>query len=266
MFAPSAIQQLYNAVHKGIPSSKLGGIVGDERHVANGGYHISRALLIAHGQRGDYSIQQSRDKTGDPNAASALDITLSAADMKTVTNRLLAAKNDSRMKPIREFFGCNDGVRIVGWDWSTNHSTTSSDLSHRWHVHLSVHRDSTADAKALAKVADVILGVKPTVIDKVKTAVKPKPKLRQKWPSWVPSGSYFGPRSGPANSLGGASPREVAALKLVQIRWNEVLGIHLKVDGIWGPAMDAAWRTYSKRLLKPHRGVDHAVWNKLFTY
>lgn len=161
-YAPHAIEDLFTAVKQHIPSAQLGGIVGDLRHIEDGGYHISRDDLLAHGQSGDYSIQERLDKEGDGGAASALDVTLGAGDLQhTVSQRLLDAKDDPRMKPIREFYGSVDGVHTIGWDWSRGETAYTDDMSHLWHIHLSVHRKWANDAQILLPVADVLAGIKP---------------------------------------------------------------------------------------------------------
>lgn len=159
--APTAIWSLYDAINKLIPSSQMGGIVGDLAHIENGGYHISREDLLANGMGGDYSIQLAKDKLGPAQDASALDVTLGYASplQKLCSKRLLAAKHDPRMAPIREFFGTTNGKTIIGWDWSYGGPTTSLDMSHLFHIHISIYREYSNDFEILAPVADVFAGV-----------------------------------------------------------------------------------------------------------
>jgi hypothetical protein len=146
-YAPAAIQALFDTVKSRMPSAQLGGIYANKP-----GYHNARNQLPP----SDYSVQTAPDKHGDPAAASALDITWgSANDQRTSSQRLLNAKNDSRMSCIREFFGSTDGVTVCGWDYYGGYPVTSDD-SHLWHIHLSVLREYANDQAALAKVADVI--------------------------------------------------------------------------------------------------------------
>lgn len=153
-YAPKALYDLFDLIHAKIPSAQMGGIRGDVAHTY--GYHRARNVLPA----SDYSVCQSKlDREGDGWACAALDVTLGSGDvMHTVSRRLLAAKNDPRMKPVREFFGSIDGRNVIGWDWLRNTSTTSSDMSHLWHIHLSIHRKYADDLDALRGVAEVMAG------------------------------------------------------------------------------------------------------------
>jgi hypothetical protein len=74
-------------------------------------------------------VQLSQDKKGDGEAACALDISWSkASDQYTVSQRLLNAKNDTRMKKaVREFYGSTDGVEVIGWDYQGQYAVTSDD-------------------------------------------------------------------------------------------------------------------------------------------
>jgi hypothetical protein len=149
-YSPSAIQKLYDTVKARMPSAQMGGIYANKP-----GYHNARNQLPG----SDYSVQKPPDKEGDGNAASALDITWGRVeDQKLSSQRLLNAKNDSRMNCIREFFGSTNGTTVCGWDYYGGYAVTS-DSSHLWHIHLSVLRKYANDAAALQKVADVITGV-----------------------------------------------------------------------------------------------------------
>ena len=153
-YAPQAIKDLFAAVQRAVPAAVLSGIVGDASHVY--GYHRCRDVLPA----SDYSVAETpRDRAGDGEAASALDISLPSNLMPVVTGRLMAAckNNDPRVANLREFFGTLDGSTVTGWDRLAG-GYTSSDDSHLWHVHLSFFRDSATDAAALAPIASVIAG------------------------------------------------------------------------------------------------------------
>jgi hypothetical protein len=106
----------------------------------------------------DYSVQLAEDKQGDGEAACALDLSWSAASWQyTVSQRLLAAKHDSRMHAAREFYGSTDGATVCGWDYYGGYAVTS-DSSHLWHIHLSILRKYANDASALDGIAQVITG------------------------------------------------------------------------------------------------------------
>ena len=153
--APQAIWDCWDAIHAGIPSAQLSGIVGDPAHTY--GYHLSRQDCSS----GDYSVQLSRDLQGPSNYAAALDVNLDPGLMKTVTNRLLkAAKNrDPRMNAVRSFCGTTNGTVTHSYDCSNGHEGYGEwDDSHLWHTHISFYRDSTTNSAALRQVADVYVG------------------------------------------------------------------------------------------------------------
>jgi hypothetical protein len=150
--APAGITSLFNQIHAAIPAAINGGIVGDQAH--DYGYHRGRNYVSAD----DYSVQLPEDRQGDGEAACGLDLSWSDAQWQyTVSQRLLDAAHDSRMHPVREFYGSVDGVHVVGWDYTEGHSATSDD-SHLWHVHLSILRQYSNDTAALSGVAAVITG------------------------------------------------------------------------------------------------------------
>jgi hypothetical protein len=151
-YAPVAIQGLFNSIHAAIPQALMGGILGDAAHTY--GYHRGRNYVPS----SDYSVQLAEDRAGDGEAASALDLSWSDASWQyTVSQRLLAAKNDSRMSACREFYGSTDGRTVCGWDYYGGYAVTSDD-SHLWHIHLSILRKHATDAAALDGIAQVITG------------------------------------------------------------------------------------------------------------
>jgi hypothetical protein len=161
-YAPASLYKLFQEIQKAAPASwkvQLSGIIGDRSHTY--GYHRGRNYV----SKSDYSAVLSYDKGGDGNAACALDISLSAAGMRIVTQRLINAAEsptDGRPGALREFYGTVNGTTVVGrihdgpdakWRFS------SSDDSHLWHVHLSFFRSMVNDADKLAMVRDIILGI-----------------------------------------------------------------------------------------------------------
>jgi hypothetical protein len=150
-YAPAAIRACYDAVKRAVPGAQLSGIYANKAS-----YHNSRA---ANQQRwpGNYSIQRADDKLGDPDAASALDITLGPADMKKLTQRLLDATNrrDQRIMVLRSWFGTVNGSTVIGRDVRDNRAVTS-DASHLWHIHLSGYRRYANDHAAWAGVAAIL--------------------------------------------------------------------------------------------------------------
>lgn len=165
--APHALYGMYAIMKPHLPSMRIGGVVGDVNH--GSGYHISREDNIRRGHRGDYSIQAPADKRGPSNAAAAIDITLSASMMVTVSKRLKAAfdRDDDRIDVCREFIGTVDNRNVCGWNrYRTGrrtgwYSSGYSDSSHLWHVHISFFRAYVNDTNAVRGVAEVVCGLKP---------------------------------------------------------------------------------------------------------
>lgn len=159
-YSPDAIRGVFDQLAKLAPELKLklGGILGDAQHYAEGGYHVPRASI-----RGwDYSVNvMADDQLGDAHAASALDITpANEHGQALLTSRLLAATaaRDPRLKPVREFFGSINGTSVVGRDVHTLRPVTA-DSSHTWHVHISILRRYNNDADALSGLAPLLAGV-----------------------------------------------------------------------------------------------------------
>lgn len=151
-YAPDAIRQLFGAIQAGIPTAINSGIVGDSAHTY--GYHRGRDFVSP----GDYSAQYAQDLAGDGQAACGLDLTWADGGSQfAVSQRLLDAAGDPRMAVVREFYGSVDGAHVIGWDYTGGYPVTSDD-SHLWHIHLSIHRQFANDWAALAPVADVIVG------------------------------------------------------------------------------------------------------------
>lgn len=132
----------------------MSGIVGDSAHTY--GYHRARSKLPA----SDYSVKLAADRSGDASAASAIDISLSPSMMRIVTKRFMDVakdKTDPRRKYFREFFGTLDGRTVTGWDTASD-SATTSDSSHLWHVHVSVHRKYATSRMAAEALLTIFTG------------------------------------------------------------------------------------------------------------
>ncbi|MBG6140692.1 peptidoglycan-binding domain-containing protein [Longispora fulva] len=154
--ATTTMQKFARDWESAIESAEFSGIVGDRAHARSGGYHISRE-----DQPGsNYSVQLPEDKLGDSRWASAVDMSMNAADMALVTGRLLASAkdpNDSRLDFTREFYGTTNGHDVTGWDTYYNRPS-SSDSSHLWHVHVSFLRKHADNPAAMSAVLSVITG------------------------------------------------------------------------------------------------------------
>ncbi|MDG4799060.1 hypothetical protein [Micromonospora sp. WMMD980] len=120
------------------------GIVGDPAH--RGGYHCGSDRVIS----GDYSVvESSRDRSGLAQWACALDVgAFSVAtagrryDLPHFSAWLVSecAKGTDDTRDIREVIYSLDGRTVVRWDRLGRRR--SGDDSHRWHTHISYHRDA----------------------------------------------------------------------------------------------------------------------------
>ncbi len=153
-YAPQAILWLASQAVAQIPSAKFSGVVGDKSHTF--GYHRGRNYLPAD----DYSRELAEDKAGDGEAASALDLSYSAPQMKVITARLIKSADDPddlRLNFVREFYGTVDGVSVVGRDTYYGNFAASDD-SHLWHVHISFLRKYANSLDAMRAVLSVLIG------------------------------------------------------------------------------------------------------------
>lgn len=142
------------------PKVQLGGILARKP-----GYHNSRDHLPSD----DYSVAQfAVDREGPANEASAIDLTFpdaqsgNYATISKYSKRLEAAGRagdaDARTRYIREFFGNTDSDSTVeGWDFSKNRAS-SSDSSHLWHIHISIHRKYINDVFAMKAILSILKG------------------------------------------------------------------------------------------------------------
>lgn len=159
-YAPQAIYAMYEIVRPHISSMEESGIVGNSAHTY--GYHCARNDLLRDGHYDDYSISTDpRDKLGDGTAASAIDMKLSPSDMITVSKRLisLSQAHDPRLVALREFFGTVDGRNTTGYSPYRNSYESTGDMSHLWHIHLSIVREFSNDFAACAGIAQALAGV-----------------------------------------------------------------------------------------------------------
>lgn len=149
---------LWPGMHKLEPKSKLGGIVARKP-----GYHNSRDHLPS----SDYSVREfSQDRYGPVNLGSAIDWTFPDAQaghygtINKYSNRLMSAgkSRDPRTVYMREFFGNTDSDHEVeGWDYS-KHVPSSSDSSHLWHLHISIHREYINNTVAMQAILSILSG------------------------------------------------------------------------------------------------------------
>lgn len=159
-YSPDAMMACWDTIHAAIPSAQLSGIYANKA-----GYHNCRNQLPS----SDYSVQQPYDQKGDGWAAAALDVTLSDADMRKLTQRLIdetkANGDTGRLRGAREFFG-TVGNGVTGMDVPGRYWVTS-DPSHEWHIHISGKRQYANDRAAWQDIAAVLLGGDTTGDDDV---------------------------------------------------------------------------------------------------
>ncbi|WP_369335632.1 peptidoglycan-binding protein (plasmid) [Micromonospora sp. NBC_01405] len=224
------------------PKSKLGGILARKR-----GYHNSRDHLPAD----DYSVQFYIDREGPADQGSAIDWTFPDAqdgDFRTIAHfsRLLldaGRRGDSRAYPMREFFGNVDSDREVeGWDYARDKAATS-DSSHLWHIHISIHRKYINDPVAMRCILGILADdpddVPPTapVVDWRKDVIAKMQTLKKG-----------------AKGIG---------VKRLQALLN-VMGGGLREDGEFGALTDHAVRNCQRRQGIAVDGVaGRATWSKL---
>lgn len=142
-------------------SAVLSGIVGDAAHQKNGGYHIS----IEDQSSTNYSVTRPDDKappgTWPRNLAAAIDMSMSAADMKLCSDRLWNVwydQSDPRRIYLNGFNGYfNDGGPAKRYDYVTQQiSEASSD--HKWHVHKEIRRKWVTDMFAANAILSILRG------------------------------------------------------------------------------------------------------------
>lgn len=153
---PEALWRAWQAAVTIITGVRLGGIYANKP-----GYHSSRSENLR-SWPWSYSVRFTLDLNRGPGwAARAIDLTMSAANMRTYTDRLVAAadRNDPRLRGMREFYGTTDGVNVVGRirDNDTGaYRRSSSDSSHLWHIHISFWCAHCATWAAVAAVLSVL--------------------------------------------------------------------------------------------------------------
>ena len=168
-YSPAALRTVLSMVDKKMPNAVDSGVLADKA-----GYHNSRKRLDSLVRwRGDYSTALRADNQGDPDAASANDISFPPADMRLVTRRMVNAfkREDPRVRSCREFIGTLDSEEVIIWNQYLSGSGTRSRKglivpkqtaqmrTHLWHGHWSwLRRDCTtwADIKG---VYEVVVGI-----------------------------------------------------------------------------------------------------------
>jgi hypothetical protein len=258
--APPNLYKLYTLVQPGFSSLRKGGVVGDTRHVAGGGYHISRNDLRSHGQSGDYSIRAPADGRGNGSCASAIDITLNRAQMVVMSKRLKAAfdRNDPRIDCLREFIGTVDNRNVCGWNrYRTGrrtgwYSSGYSESSHLWHVHLSFFRAYNNDWNRMLGVAEVLRSLPAGNLGwrGSSTPTPPRPPTPPpSQPTVSLSALIRAAKADPGRRQGGTTAGSVDDVKIVEsaLRKAGLLSAQYAGDGSFGSSSVKAYGAWQRR-------------------
>lgn len=158
-YAPAALLKLGKKCDKELPTCRFSGVLGDRNHTY--GYHRGRNVL----PEIDYSVRLQLDKLGPAGAASAIDLSFSAAYMRIMTDRLRRSAldpNDDRLECVREFYGTLNGRTVFGLmkDSKTGKwYSSTADNSHLTHIHISIFRAFCNTYAEVRKIFDVLAGV-----------------------------------------------------------------------------------------------------------
>lgn len=160
------------AIVRGIPGAVLSGIVPDEEHLEDGGYHVSIDDLRRHGNLGDYSNTRSLDKAppvtvaGRANAC-AIDVSLGRAQMIKLYGNVervwINRANDTRAKYINAInvWSGKAGVLPVRFNYQAG-TRTNANRTHEWHGHGDWPRyyvDDAANTESANRAARAMVSV-----------------------------------------------------------------------------------------------------------
>lgn len=140
------------------PSAVCSGIVGDLAHQERGGYHIGRDAQSTR----NYSVIRTDDRSGmgPSDASSAIDMTLSRADMILCTRRLMGVwenLSDPRRKYLNAFNGYLGTGPAIRLDMVSGRRGTASP-DHKWHIHLEIRRRWVEVASMVTAVISILSG------------------------------------------------------------------------------------------------------------
>lgn len=145
--APTQLRGVVARVEDVRKSAVMAGIVPDQRHLGNGGYHVCLVHLKAHGKLGDYSSSRKLDKqpavtSAGAGCSCAYDIGMSKADMirtHTAVRKVWLDKSDPRRRWINAI-NCWDGSgNATRYNFQENTAGYASP-DHKTHVHGDVPR------------------------------------------------------------------------------------------------------------------------------
>lgn len=148
-----------DAAHLRDDAATQSGIVGDASHRATGGYHISRQDQ----PKTNYSVTRPDDRPGNgpDDAAAAVDMTYArTADLVATYGRLCEVWRNRHTHPAAKYlnaFNGWDGNGSAGRRDLVTGALSSSDSSHKWHIHLEFRRKYVTDMAAMRAVLAVLV-------------------------------------------------------------------------------------------------------------
>jgi hypothetical protein len=174
----------------------------------------------------------------------------------------------------------NVGTRVQRGQWVGRADSVGTWAKHLHHEHL--YRAGASNANTVDMVNPLIVefGSKPIVFvvghphsatsqNGGTTGGAPGTQTRRQWPSYMPSGHYFGLITGPKESHGGFYTKEQPDIKAIQSRLT-ALKHPVSADGKYGPKTKAAVSAWQKAKYAKYTTrfgeVWHDDWNRLFTY
>lgn len=249
--ATAAVKGLAADWKKCYPSAKVSGIVPDKAHLSRGGYHCSRQDQPS---SSNYSVIRPDDKAGPNDAAAAIDMTMSASDMRLCTSRLVVAYgnlSDPRRKYLNAFNGTTNNRTAQRWDVYAR-KIKSATADHLWHIHLEIRRVYTTSATAMRAILSILKGESlSSYLSSIGGSVKA---------SSAQSASTSHPAfPGQQMKRNDSQKSPLPGVKLLQAK------LGLPADGFFGAATEAAVRKFqSSRGMTVDGIVGAKTWAGLF--
>jgi hypothetical protein len=170
--AATHTRAVFPAIKPTYPSAVLSGIVPDQSHLDDGGYHVSLDDLKRYGNLGDYSSTRTLDKSPPVTAtgrryACAIDISLSRTDMVTMYGHVERAwrnrATDTRTKYVNAInvWSGEAGVRPVRFNFQQGTRANAS-KDHEWHAHgdwVRVYVDDAYSALSAERAARAFVSI-----------------------------------------------------------------------------------------------------------
>lgn len=156
-YAPDNLLWLADEWEDAIGSAVCSGIVADNLHVDPSKHHS-----YEDNPSGSWPRQHGKDQQGPNNMACAIDMSMSDADMKKVTNRFVDLYNnrhhDVRAQYVYAFNGWTGSGGAKRWNLYYG-SIDGTDDSHKWHVHVESYYCYTDQSEEAWNAVHAILSV-----------------------------------------------------------------------------------------------------------